>query len=319
MSAAAPRLPRWVEPQLATLVREVPEGDGWIHEIKYDGYRMLGRVEAGGATLLSRRAKDWSEDFTGVTRALTMLRSRSALVDGEVAAFLPDGRTSFQSLQNHLGKSPLPIGFVAFDLLFLDGVDLRPLPVEERKERLRELVATSPAAAPVVRFGDYLVGRGAEVWAAVCSQGVEGVMSKRRGRPYRSGRSDDWRKTKCVQRGEFVIGGFTEPEGGGLSGFLVGEFDGNRLVFVGRVGASMTAGEADAVRGYLEQRRVVASPFNPKPAAALVGARARWVVPELVVDVEFLERTDDGGLRHPVLKGIRALAQRTETPQRSTR
>jgi bifunctional non-homologous end joining protein LigD len=306
MPSAAVRLPRWVDPQLATLAREVPEGDGWIHEIKLDGYRMLGRVEGGRAQLLSRRAKDWSMEFGSVVAALARLGARSAMLDGEVAAFLPDGRTSFQGLQNHAGASPLPLGYVAFDLLFLDGVDLRPRPIEERKERLRELVAASPAVAPVVRFGDYIVGRGSEIWAAVCGQGVEGVVSKRRGQPYRGGRGLDWQKVKCNQRSEFVVGGFTEPEAApSLSGFLVGERDRDRLAFVGRIGAAMTAREADAVRSYLERRKVARSPFTPAPPRLLTGPRPRWVVPELVVEVEFLERTEDGGMRHPIFKGIR--------------
>jgi bifunctional non-homologous end joining protein LigD len=310
---AAARMPRWVEPQLATLVREVPTDDRWIHEIKLDGYRMLGRVEAGRAHLLSRRAKDWSGEFAGVAEALTRIRAVSAMLDGEVAAFLPDGRTSFQALQNHLGASPLPLGYVAFDLLFLDGVDMRPRPIEERKERLRDLIGGSPAAAPVVRFGDYIVGRGSEIWAAVCGRGVEGVISKRRGQPYRGGRGLDWQKVKCNQRAEFIVGGFTEPEAGpGLSGFLVGEHDDDRLAFVGRVGAAMTAREADAVRSYLEQRRVTRCPFSPAPPRLLTGPRARWVVPEFLVEVEYLERTDDGGLRHPVLKGIRVDGGATE-------
>jgi bifunctional non-homologous end joining protein LigD len=305
MSADA-RLPRWVEPQLATLVREVPAGDTWIHEIKVDGYRMLARVEDGRAHLLSRRAKDWSVEFAGVASALTRLDTRAALLDGEVAAFLPDGRASFQALQNHLGASPLPLGYVAFDLLFVDGMDLRPRPIEERKERLRQLIAGSPHARPIVRFGDYIVGRGSEVWAAVCGQGVEGVISKRRGQPYRSGRGLDWQKVKCTQRAEFIVGGFTEPEDGhGLSGFLVGERHGARLAFVGRVGAAMTGREADALRSYLEQRKVARCPFTPAPSRMLTGSRARWVVPELVVEVQYLERTDDGGMRHPIFKGIR--------------
>jgi bifunctional non-homologous end joining protein LigD len=299
-------VPRWVEPQLATLERAVPDGDDWIHEIKVDGYRMLGWRDGSDAALTSRRELDWSARFPAAVAGLRALGARSVLVDGEVAAFRSDGTASFQALQN-IDAGGIVLGYVLFDLLFLDGRDLRGEPLVDRKERLRELVARSPLASPTVRFSDYIVGRGSEVWAGVCRMpGAEGVISKRPRARYRGGRSDDWRKVKCVQRGEFLVGGYTEPENGrGLSGLLVGVRDGERVRFAGRVGSGLGAKEGDAFRSYLEARRLERSPFSPAPPRAAVGPRARWAVPELVVEVEFLERTDDGGLRHPVFRGLR--------------
>jgi bifunctional non-homologous end joining protein LigD len=308
-------LPHFIEPQLATLTKGVPVGDEWLHEIKYDGYRMLGRLDHGHAQLLSRRAKEWSREFPVVTSGLSALRARRAIVDGEVAAFLPDGSTSFQALQNAGGGGGgAVLGYVLFDLLFLDDEDLRQLPLEQRKARLGELVAAS--ASPVVRFADHIVGRGSDLWSTVCDSGtVEGLVSKLRTSRYTSGRSSDWLKTKCVRRGEFVVGGFTEAAGRELRGLLVGTYIGDELVFAGRVGAALPERQRSAVFEYLDQNRVERPPFSGLPDGASVPAsrwgrasatptRLAWVRPELVVEVEYLEWTEDDVLRHPVLKAI---------------
>jgi bifunctional non-homologous end joining protein LigD len=210
-------IPHWVEPQLATLAKVVPDGDCWSHELKIDGYRFLGRLDGGDAHLTSRRARNWSAEFHMVVEAMKALRAQSALVDGEVAAFLPDGRSSFQALQN-VGRGAV-LRYVLFDLLFLDGEDLRDRPLEERRERLRDLIAGSPLAAPALTFSEHIVGRGAEVWAGICKMpGVEGIVSKRRGSRHRGGRNGDWLKVKQLQREDFVVGGYTASDAGARSG-----------------------------------------------------------------------------------------------------
>jgi len=275
-------VPRWVEPQLATLVRAVPDGDDWIHEIKVDGYRMFGCVDAGEVTVTSRHCKDWSRPFAIVTEALRALRVRSALIDGEVAAFLPEGRSSFQALQNAAAGAVL--AFVGFDLLFLDGRDLRLEPLVHRKERLRDLLAASPLAAPTIRFSDYIVGRGSEVWAGVCKlSGVEGVVSKRRDARYQGGRTTAWRKTKCVPRRVFVIGGYAPAGRNSLNQLFVGSFVDERLTYTGHVGTGISSREATMLRAYLDARRIDLSPFSPAPRRARVvgetGTRRRHRIP----------------------------------------
>jgi bifunctional non-homologous end joining protein LigD len=322
----AATLPRFVEPQLATLVTEVPTGDGWLHEIKYDGYRMLGRLEGGRAQLLSRRAKDWSVEFAPVATALGDLAARSAIVDGEVAVFAPDGSTSFQALQNIAAGGAL--GYMLFDLLFLDGDDLRGLPLEQRKQRLQALVAAT--ASPVLRYADHVVGRGPDLWAQICAAGsIEGVVSKRRSSPYTSGRGGDWVKTKVIQRGTFVIGGFTPVENGpGLRGLLVGAFAGDQLVYAGRVGTGFSAREARALFDFLDQRRRTTPAFARFPGGAEAPPRSRWarpsshsgppvwVEPELVVEVDYLEWTDDDVLRQPSLRAVRPDARPADARRR---
>jgi bifunctional non-homologous end joining protein LigD len=293
-------VPRWVEPQLATLVRAVPEGNDWLHEIKVDGYRMFGCVDARAVALTSRHAKDWSRPFAIVTEALRALRVRSALVDGEVAAFQPNGTSSFQSLRQGGGAAGAVLAFVLFDVLFLDGRDLRGAPLIDRKERLRDLVAASPLAAPTVRFSDYIAGRGGEVWTGVSRMsGVEGVVSKRATSQYVGGRSVAWQKTKCVQRRTFLVGGY-EPDGRtGVRRLLVGTRVDDKLVYTGRVGTGISYRDGAAMRARFERQHARTSPFVGGPRGG-----AAWVTPEIGVEVEYLEITAGGSLRHAVFRGL---------------
>jgi bifunctional non-homologous end joining protein LigD len=298
------RLPDFVAPQLATLVAAPPAGDAWLHEMKFDGYRVLGRIDKGRATLWSRNARDWTARFPGIAAAAARLPVRQAFLDGEVAVLLPNGTTSFQALQNALsGVGRGAIVYFVFDLLHLDGQDLTGVVLETRKSTLEKLTGTRRDGP--IRYSTHVVGRGEEFFRQACRLSLEGVVSKRRDRPYEPGRGRSWLKVKCIQEQEFVAGGFTEPKGtrAGLGALLLGVHDKEGgLVYVGKVGTGFTETTARRLRERLERLRVSKSPFRRPPRGA---SEARWVKPELVVEVKFTEWTKDGRLRHPSFKGLR--------------
>src|SRR5262245_32131244 len=235
-------LPERVQPQLAALATEPPQGDDWLHEIKYDGYRALCRVEDGSARVFVRSGQDWTDRFTAVARACAVLPARAAWLDGEVVVLDEEGRSSFGALQEALsGRDASGLHYVVFDLLHLDGVDLRSLPLEQRKQRLADLVRR--AGSSTLRYGDHVVGRGAAFLQQACAHGLEGVVSKRRDAPHREGRHPDWRKVRCQERGEFVVGGFTDPAGAraGLGALLLGAHEADGMLrYVGRVGTGFS-------------------------------------------------------------------------------
>src|SRR4051794_3438767 len=231
------------EPQLARLVREPPEGDEWVHEMKYDGYRIGCRIDDGVVTLISRNGKDWTDAFPEIRDAAARLGARRALLDGEVAIVLPDGRTSFQDLQNAFsGGNRKGLVYFAFDLMHIEGATLLHRGLLERKEELLRLVGR-PGARSRIRYSDHVVGRGRALFEEACRQRLEGIISKRADAEYKTGRGDAWVKTKCIQRQEFVIGGFTDPAGArqGIGALLVGHYDREgRLAFAGKVGTGFT-------------------------------------------------------------------------------
>jgi bifunctional non-homologous end joining protein LigD len=299
--ARAPKLPEY-RPQLATLAEHAPSGDRWVHEIKLDGYRMGCVVSDGDISLISRKGRDWTASFPEVVTAAAGVRAKTAVIDGEVAVVLPDGRTSFQALQNASARRK-GLTYFAFDLLYLDGRDLRELPLEARKERLRELVAGTS-----IRYSEHFAVDGRTMLEQACKLGAEGVVSKRRDRPHRPTRSEDWLKVKCVKRQEFVIGGYTEGEGSrqGLGAMLIGYHEGAALRFAGKVGTGkgFTAAFTTELRRKLERLEQRACPFTPRPPTA-IAKRAHWVRPELVAEVQFGEWTDGGHVRHPSFLGFR--------------
>ena len=308
-------------PQLATLVKAPPSGDEWLHEIKYDGYRIGCRIRRGRITLLSRNGKDWTAAFPEIADAAAALDVDDTLLDGEVAMVLPDGRTSFQALQNAASGegSRSSLVYFVFDLLRLNGERLERLSLEDRKRRLHKLLGRRPSTslrAPRasvegrkerIRYSAHVDGNGDSFFAHACKTGLEGIISKRRDQPYRAGRHGDWVKTKCVQRQEFVIGGFTDPEGSriGIGALLVGYYDGSRLIFSGKVGTGFTHTLARDLRRKLEQIEDDTCLFHPPPPGRL-GRHAHWVKPRLVGEVVFTEWTGDGKIRHPSFQGLRA-------------
>jgi bifunctional non-homologous end joining protein LigD len=313
------------EAQLATLVEAPPEGDDWWHEQKLDGYRIGARVDEGDVRLWSRSGQDWTDAFPSVAAAVAALGARRALLDGEVAVLLPNGVTSFQALQTRGAGTALT--YFVFDLLHLGGDDLRPLPLEERKRRLRALLDGAPKGtgkqAGVIRYSDHIAGSGAAFFAQACKLGLEGIVSKRRDAPYHGGRNMDWRKAKCLHRQELVIGGFTEPEGSrvGIGSLVLGYYDGPRLQWAGSVGTGpgWTAAFLRDLRRRLDRIEAATSPFDPPVADSWLQRHARWVRPELVAEVAFTEWTDDHRIRHPSMQGLRAdKAARDVTRERPT-
>jgi bifunctional non-homologous end joining protein LigD len=291
--------------QLATLTDTAPEGEQWLHELKYDGYRIAAELDAGRVRLESRNGKDWTSAFPELVTALERAKLPSALLDGEVTIVEDGGRTSFQALQNAFSGGPRGgLTYFAFDLLYLDGEDLRSLPLEQRKERLRKLLE----GRGMLRYSDHVIGDGQRVLAQACKVGAEGIVSKRRDRAYRPGRNEEWLKIKCSQRQELAVCGFTEPSGSrvGVGALLLGYYEGESLKFAGKVGTGkgFTASYLAGLRKKLERLERTTSPFTTRPPArALQGVH--WVKPELVAEVSFAEWTQDGRMRHPSWLGLR--------------
>ena len=293
------------ELQLAQLVDEPPEGPDWIYEQKFDGYRILADLDRGTVRLLSRRFKDWTAEFPTVVKAIAELPVRRAILDGEVAVLLPDGRTSFQGLQNAFGVSNPNLVYFAFDLLAVDDDVLLSLPLEQRKARLEKLIEKTKGG--VLRYSDHVIGNGKQFFDLACKTGLEGIVSKRRDKPYLPGRGSSWQKTKCLLRQELAIGGFTDPEGQrtGIGALLVGYYEGDRLVYAGKVGTGYSHKMLVQLRQLLEPDEQAASPFQPVPPRAWTGPNRHWVKPTHVGEVAFSEWTADGRLRHPSFQGLR--------------
>ena len=299
-------LPRFVPPQLATLVARAPTGEDWLHEMKFDGYRILARRDDAGVTLLSRNGREWTDRFPTVAESVRALPARELLLDGEVAVVTSDGRTSFQALQNFMsdGGRSGDLVYMVFDLLHADGQDLTGARLEDRKAALARLVGAPGGEPGTLRYSDHVVGSGAEFFAEACRLGLEGVVSKRRGARYRSTRGTDWVKTKCLSRQEVVIGGYTDPEGArsGIGALLTGVHEGGQLVYAGKVGTGFSARMLQDLKKRLEPLEQPTSPFS----ARLTGlGRPHWVRPELVAEVAFGEWTADGRMRHPSFQGLR--------------
>jgi bifunctional non-homologous end joining protein LigD len=304
MAAKSP-LPAY-DPQLALLVKEPPVGEAWLHEMKYDGYRIGCRIDGGDVTLISRRGKDWTRQFPEVCAAARKLGVKRALLDGEVAVVLPDGRTSFQALQNFFAGDRHGLAYFVFDLLHLDGVDVAAEPLEARKHALADLLGEGKG---LIRYSSHVIGDGRAFFAQACRHDLEGIVSKQRGQPYQAGRNNGWLKTKCIKRQELVIGGFTDPEGSrqGIGALLVGVYDGaRRLHFAGKVGTGFSQKVAHDLRKRLEALAQPSSAFSPASPGWQVEKAAHWVRPALVAEVAFAEWTGDGKVRHASFQGLRA-------------
>jgi bifunctional non-homologous end joining protein LigD len=312
-------LPAFVAPQLATRVATAPDADTWLHEIKLDGYRLIARVHDGEVTLFTRTGKDWTARMPGVTRALQRVHARAALLDGEVVVLDANGRSDFQLLQNslHEGQQQRCVYF-AFDLLHLDGEDLRRLPLRERKQKLRALLSARERGA--LRYSEHVVGHGPAFFEQACALHAEGIVSKRASAPYVSRRDRSWLKVKCVERQEFVIGGFTLPAGSRthLGALLLGTHGPHgELVYAGRVGTGFTQASLAELHEHLQGLVQARSPFaDPPRGAQTIGVR--WVRPELVAEIEFAEQTRDGLVRHASFRGLRSDKPANDvTPERA--
>lgn len=298
-------LPQFVEPMLASLVTSPPTTERWIHEIKFDGYRLQARIEAGRIKLLTRSGLDWTKKFgKQVVAALQDLRVGSALIDGELVVETNSGASDFSALQADLsvGRSDRFV-FYVFDLLYLDDYDLMALPLIERKKLLERVLGSN---ASVIRFSTHLEENGALVLQHVCRLSLEGVVSKLRDAPYRAGRGKSWVKSKCSARQEFVIAGYVPSTTSrkAIGSLVLGVYEGNSLHHVGRVGTGFTAAVAEDLFKKLDRMVIASNPFGAKLSAE-DARRVRYVRPELVAEVEFRAWTADGHLRHASFRGLR--------------
>lgn len=316
-------LPDFVAPCLARLGDVPPVGDTWGHEVKFDGYRLQVRIDGGDVRLSTRTGLDWTARFGSLAAAFKAMKVKTALLDGEAIVENASGASDFQPLVHALKSTTTArIVFVAFDLLHLDGVDLRPLPLDDRKSALaRCLPPVSDDSR--IRFSEHLVGDGARMLTEACKVGLEGIISKRLDKPYQSGRHDDWRKTKCIFNDEFVIAGYLDSSAlqDSVGALVLGYFDGNKLVYAGRVGTGFGHASAAAIWRALQPSRTATSPI----ASALDNAQrkgVRWIEPALVAQIEYRAWTADRLLRHAAFKGLREdlpakLVKRPQTLEQS--
>ncbi|WP_281407145.1 MULTISPECIES: DNA ligase D [unclassified Mesorhizobium] len=286
--------------QLAKLVDTVPPGDRWIHEMKYDGYRILVAVGGGEARAYTRSGLDWSGRFPSILAEARKLKVRSALIDGEAVVTDAEGRSSFQALQNALKGAPASIDFYAFDLLQLDGEDLTRLPLLERKEKLEAIL---PAKSPILRYSDHIQGRGEELLNRFCDAGLEGVISKLADSGYVGARDGSWLKIKCIKRQEFVLVGWTPSDKDrAFRSLILGVHDGGKLRYAGKVGTGFdTAGMARLMKTMAPLEQKAATVEAPRAEVR----RAHWLRPNLVAEIAFTEMTNEGTLRHPSYLGLR--------------
>ncbi len=297
---AAKAPPNFEEPQLATLVDAVPSGSGWLHEYKYDGYRLLIATGDGVATAFTRKGLDWSDKFKALVKAAAHLPA-GCLVDGEAVALDKSGQPSFQLLQSTLkDQKGANLAFYAFDLLIDRGEDIRKLPNVERKARLASLLESVP---PPILYGDHVVGKGEALFKAICEQGGEGIIAKKANAPYSGRRSRNWLKIKCIQRQEFVIIGWSESDKRrGFRSLLLAARDGGKLTYAGKVGTGFDAAKIDELRERMDPLEVDEA-ATEIPRADRRGAH--YLRPELVAEIAFTEFTGDGILRHPSFIALR--------------
>jgi bifunctional non-homologous end joining protein LigD len=286
--------------QLATLVDSVPAGNGWLHEMKYDGYRALVAIGKGGPRVYTRSGLDWTDKFASIAEAAASLPASSALIDGEVVAF-KGGKPDFSTLQDALSNGSGDLAFFAFDLLEQDGEDLTGLPQIERKERLRTLL---DGADPRLLFSEHVLGAGEKLFEAMCREGHEGVISKRADAPYRGTRSKSWLKTKCTRRQEFVIIGWlpSSASGRGLKSLLLGVHEDGALRYAGKVGTGFNASNSAALMDKLAR---IARKTPPADVPKVAARGAHWVSPKLVAEVAFAEFTAENVVRHASFIALR--------------
>ena len=305
-------LPEFVPPQLTALSDSAPEGGDWAHELKWDGYRMHARIDEGKVQLLTRTGLDWTAKYPGIVDALRSLPVEQAYLDGELCALSEEGLTSFSAMQAATdARSTDGLVLVMFDLLFLGGHDLMAEPLRVRKERLRAVLANPPAG---LQYSEHFLESGATFFQHACKLGIEGVVSKRLDCPYKPGDRGTWRKIKCLNREEFIVVGWTDPEGSRphLGALLLAYYapDG-RLVYAGRAGTGMNTERLRQLREALDPLATTEMPLDVRPprgtrfGSPLVLSRVHWVQPKMIAEVTYLTWTDDNLLRHVVFEGLR--------------
>ncbi|MBK5477083.1 DNA ligase D [Pseudomonas sp. TH21] len=302
---AATALPEQFSPQLATLVDRAPEGD-WLYEIKFDGYRMLARIRDGEVRLFTRNGHDWTERLPRQAKALQALKLKDSWLDGEMVSLNGDGLPDFQALQNafDVGRS-LDIVYYLFDAPFLNGADQREAPVEQRRAALK--TALSGSRSKLLRFSEAFAANQRDIFESACDLALEGVIGKRAGSPYSSSRNADWIKLKCRLRQEFVIVGYTRPQGSrsGFGALLLAVNDDSGLVYAGRVGTGFDQAALKTIYAQLTPLERKASPLA-KPLTSAQARGVHWVEPTLVGEVQFAEWTREGVVRQAAFVGMRS-------------
>ena len=296
-------LPKFIPPQLATQAADPPQGPGWVHELKLDGYRIEARKDGDKVQLITRSGLDWTHRMKALAADVAALPVDDALIDGEVVVLGPDGNTSFADLQAAFQESAKhPLTYFAFDLLHLNGHNLRDLPLTERKAMLSRLFEEPDGA---LRFSEHVDAPGDLVFKKACELRAEGIISKRAEGKYLSARTSDWRKIKCVHEQEFVIGGFTLPTNGiyGVGALLLGYYQDGKLIYAGRTGTGFTRKIHADLRARLDKLRRDSMPFDSVPPDARRGSI--WVKPELVAQVHFATWTADNVVRQAAFMGLR--------------
>jgi bifunctional non-homologous end joining protein LigD len=305
-------LPEFVPPQLATLVDKPPAGDEWLHELKFDGYRLLCHLHDGEVRFWTRNQNDWTAKFPAVGKAVKGLRLKSAILDGEIVALDAAGRASFQKLQQSINKgASAGLLFHIFDVIYLEGFNLTKTPLLERKRVLAELLAPLGDKG-MLRYSDHIEGNGAAFFKEACKHGLEGIVSKLANSSYESTRSRNWLKVKCLRRQEFVIAGYTLSDKGiPFSSLVLGVYDKGKLIYAGRVGTGFSNQLRVDLKKQLDRIARKERPFAVIPVDPGL-RRAVWAEPKLVGEVAFTEWTDENIIRHPSFQGLREDKKPTE-------
>ena len=297
--------PDFIPPQLPRLVTSPPPEDGkWIHEMKFDGYRMQAHLKNGIGSFYTRNALNWSNSFPHLLQGVEKLNVKDAIFDGEIVALDEEGKSHFQRLQNSLkSKMDSHLIYYIFDIMYLNGKDLRKLPFSERKEILKQAMKGAPKN---IVMSEHFETDAADFFAVSCEHQLEGIISKQADAPYSSGRNDLWVKVKCTARQEFVIGGFTKPHGGrtGLGALLLGVYEDGKLRYSGRVGTGFDNATLNDLKKSLKPLETNVSPFDVNSPKGK-NADTHWVKPIKVCEVSYGQITSEGILRHPVFVGMR--------------
>ncbi len=294
--------PKFKEPQKATLVDAVPDGAAWLHEMKYDGYRCLLALAGGAAKIYTRTGLDWTGKFPEIAEAAGTIQAGSALLDGEIVALDDKGKTGFSALQQAISEGGRGLSLFLFDALEIGGERLEKLPNIERKQHLAALLGEG--VPPFILYADHILGKGEQLFEAMCEAGQEGIISKKADAPYRHARTKNWLKVKCTRRQEFVIIGWTESDkkGRGFRALLLGLNEGGTLRYAGKVGTGFSQAVQHELRARLD---ALAADEAPAPVPRPESRGARWVKPELVAEIAFAEFTADNVVRHASFLGLR--------------
>lgn len=297
------RMPNFVYPELAT-PGAAPKGDDWLHEIKFDGYRILTFLKNKRIKLMSRNENEWTSKFPTITKQLLTIPANNVILDGELVVLDKKGISRFQLLQNYLEINiSAKINYYIFDILFLDDKNLMYLPLIERKHILASVFKKWRKKNKDIYFSNYIIGNGEFLHKKACQVGLEGIVCKKIDSTYQSKRTRDWIKAKCVHRQEFVIGGYTDPKGARskFGALLLGVYEGKKLIFCGHVGTGFNEKTLNMLYKKLKKIEQAKPVFFKVPRFRDV----HWVKPELVAEISFLEWTSDGILRQAVFQGLR--------------